>query len=84
MAVTTAMEDSLVGSEQAMEATATDARAPAVALAVTMEVGRSSTRANRAVVDTNNRVGVTTNSRVAASMVVAVVVRAVKAHISVL
>jgi hypothetical protein len=98
MAVTAAMEDSLVGSEQAieameameaMEATATDSRAPAVALAVTREVGRSSARASRAVVDTNNRVGAATSSRVAAvavvaASVVAAAVVAVEAHVSVL
>src|SRR4030081_1572913 len=79
-----AMEDRLVDLEQAlaeamevMEATATDSGVPAVALAVTREVGRSSARASRAVVNTNNRVGAATSSMVVAgSGVVA------EAHIS--
>ena len=83
MAVTAATEDSLVDSEQAMEAmeametTVTDSGAPAVALAVTREVGRSSARASRAVVNTNNRVGAATSSRVVAASVVAA-----EAHVS--
>ena len=83
MAVTVATEDSLVDSEQAMEAmeametTVTDSGAPAVALAVTREVGRSSARASRAVVNTNNRVGAATSSRVVAASVVAA-----EAHVS--
>ena len=80
----TAMEDRLVDLEQAleeameaMEATATDSGAPAVALAVTREVGRSNARASRAVVNTNNRVGAATSSRVVAASVVAA-----EAHVS--
>ena len=83
MAVMAAIEDSLVDSEQAMEAMeameamAMDLGAPVVALAVTREVGRSSARASHAVVNTNNRVGAATSSRV----VVVSVVEA-EAHVS--
>jgi hypothetical protein len=83
MAVTAATENSLVGLEQAMdameaiEAMATDSKALAVALAATRDVGRSSARASRAVMDTNNRVGVATSSRIMTASVVAI-----EAHIS--
>jgi hypothetical protein len=84
MAATAAMEDRLLDSEQAleeamegMEAMAMDSGAPAVALAVTRKVGRSSARAIRAVVNTNNRVGAATSSRVPVASVVVV-----EAHVS--
>ena len=57
-----------------MEARATGLEALAAALAVTREVGRNSDRPSRAVVDTNNRVGAATSSRV--------VVTSAGAHVS--
>jgi hypothetical protein len=87
MVVTVAMEDRLVGSEQgieameAMEATVTESRVLAVVLAATREVGYSSARASYAVVDTNNRGGVATNSKGTVAAVVAAMVVVVKAHV---
>jgi hypothetical protein len=60
-----------------MEATATDAWVPVVVPTVIREVARSSARASRFVVNTNNRVEATTSRRVVAASVVVV-----EAHIS--
>jgi hypothetical protein len=81
MAVTVIMEDSLVGSKSAMEAmeaveaieaTVMDWRVPVVVLAATREVGRCSTKASHAVVDTNHRLRAATCSKVVAASVMAV------------
>jgi hypothetical protein len=82
MAVTAVMEDSLVDPEEAIEATAMDVYALAMAQAATRKVGRSSTRASHTVVDTNNRIGAATNHRVAVATVLVDAVVAMKAHVS--
>jgi hypothetical protein len=83
MAVTAATEDSLVDAEEAMEATAMNLKVLAVAWAAIREVGHSSTKANHAVVDTNNRVWTATSRRDAAVLVVAALMVAVETHVSV-
>jgi hypothetical protein len=82
MAVTAVTKDRLVDSEEGMEAMAMDSKALAVVRAATRKVGRRTAMANRAVVDTNNRVGAATSSRVAAAAVVVAMVVAVEAHVS--
>jgi hypothetical protein len=84
----TGTEDSLVDSEQALDetmevieamaATAMDSGVLAVALAVTREVGYSSAKGSHTMVNTNNKVGAATSSRVAAALVVVA-----EAHVSV-
>jgi hypothetical protein len=64
--ITAVMKDSLVDLEQAIEvieAMAMDSRTLVVALAVTREVGHSSTRTSLIVVNTNNSIGTATSSR---------------------
>jgi hypothetical protein len=73
MMVTVVMEEAM----EAIEVMVIDSGAPAVVLAVTKEVGHSSTRASHAIVNTNNWVGAATSSRV-----VVAPVAVVEAHIS--
>jgi hypothetical protein len=84
MAVMVVTEDRPLDSEQAlkeameaMEATVMDSWVLPVALAVNRDVGHSSARASCAIVNTKNRVGAPTSSRV-----VVAVVAIIEAHIS--